>query len=488
MTLVLLVAAQFVVMLDTSIVNVALPTIQDELALSHTGAAWAVNAYFLAFGGCLLLGGRLADTLGRRRLFTLGAAAFTVASVGAAMAPTEVTLVAARAAQGVSAAVLSPTAMSILLTSFPAATRGGAMSAWGAASTLGGATGVLAGGAMTAAWGWSAVFWITVPVTAVATLSARRLIPADAGTTGQRTPIDVTGAASVTAAALSVIYLAVSVPERGFGAPGTIVAAIGGVAAMVVFCLAEGRAADPILPLVLLRSATVSLGLLVSLLGGAARASSFMIAALYVQQVMKMDAGTAGLAMVPTSVAGFLVTIVGLPRALRKWGARATVTIGLGVLAVGHGWLSRASIPVHYAAEVLPGLLLIAVGVALSFTPTTVLIADALSAERPGLAAGMASASSQIGAALGVAVLAATIVVHAGPQPVLGASALSEGFNHAFLIAAGIATTAAVLALSLTIANPERPVFGINGIRPVKAASLPENHGRDANSSDRVRR
>ncbi|WP_168627066.1 MFS transporter [Cryobacterium sp. BB307] len=474
MTLVLLVGAQFVVMLDTSIVNVALPTIQDRLGLSHTGAAWTVNAYFLAFGGTLLLGGRLADTLGRRRLFTLAAVAFTVASVGAALASTEVILIAARAAQGLSAAVLSPTAMSILLASFPGNTRGRAMNAWGAASTLGGAIGVLVGGGVTAAWGWSAVFWITVPITAIAALSTRRLIPADTSTTRQRTPIDITGAASVTAAALSLIYLAVSVPVQGFGAPGTIVASIGGVAAMVVFCLAERRAADPILPLVLFRSRTVSLGLVVSLLGGAARASSFTIAALYLQQVMRMDAGTAGLAMVPTSVAGFVVTIVGLPRALRRLGARVTVTIGLVVLAVGHAWLSSASNWVHYTAGVLPGLLLIAVGVALSFTPTTILIADAMSSERPGLAAGMASASSQIGAALGVAVLTASIVAHAGPQPVLGASALSEGFKHAFLNAAGIATTAALLALSLVIANRERPVFGMNRLRPVNAASLPE--------------
>lgn len=474
MTVVLLVTAQFVVMLDTSIVNVALPTIQDKLALSHTGAAWTVNAYFLAFGGCLLLGGRLADTIGRRRLFTLAAVAFTVASVGAALAPTEVTLIAARTGQGVSAAVLSPTAMSILLTSFPGTARAKTMSAWGAASTLGGATGVLAGGAVTAVWGWSAVFWITVPLTALAALSARRLIPADSVTAEQRTPIDSAGAASVTAVALSVIYLAVSVPEQGFGAPGTIVAATGGVAAMVAFCFVEGRAVDPILPLALFRSAAVSLGLVVSLLGGAARASSFTIVALYLQQVMKLDAGTAGLAMVPTSVAGFLVTVVGLPRVLRNCGARGTVTIGLGVLAAGHAWLSRASTPVHYAADVLPGLLLIVVGVALSFTPTTMLIADALSSERAGLAAGMASASSQIGAALGVAVLAASIVAEAGPHPGLDASALGAGFTHAFVVAAGIATTAALLALSLAIAGRERPVFGWNRAPRNKAASLPE--------------
>ncbi|WP_210481138.1 MFS transporter [Naasia sp. SYSU D00948] len=448
--LALLISAQFVVMLDTSIVNVALPTIQAGLGLSHTGAAWTVNAYFLAFGGFLLLGGRLADRYGRRTLFALSAAAFTVASVAAALASTEEVLIAARAAQGISAAVLSPTGMAILLAAYTGPARAMAMSAWGAASTVGGAVGVALGGGVTAALGWPAVFWLTVPITTLAALAAMRL-PADASRT-RRVRFDTAGAAGITGAAVAVIYTALAVPDHGLGSPQVLIGAAATLTAIGAFVVLERRAADPIIPLALLRERRVGLGALVGLVGGAARASSFTITALYFQQALTMDPAQAGLAMLPTSIAGFLVTVAALPRLLTRLGPARTVLTGLVVLAAGHAWLARTPAGTDYLVDVLPGLVLIAAGVAFSFTPTTMVIAAGTPAARTGLASGLSSSSSQIGAAIGIAVLTAVVAAHASGAATV--PELREGFGAAFLTAAGIAAAAAALTLPLIARAP----------------------------------
>ncbi|NTW41189.1 MAG: MFS transporter, partial [Cellulomonadaceae bacterium] len=264
--LLLLVAAQFVVMLDTSIVNVALPSIQHDLALGPTGTAWVVSAYFLTFGGFLLLSGRAADLLGRRRMFTAGAAVLTVATLAAGLAPNAPVLVAARALQGLGAAALSPAALSMLLVMFPGASRARAMGAWGAASTLGGATGVLAGGLVTAWVGWSGVFFLTLPFTLGALVAPRHLLDRFVAPT-RPTALDVPGAAAVTGAALAVIYGTISAAEHGWSSWQTIVGLALGAALLTAFVGLEGASAAPLLPLPLLRSRPVAIGIAVGLLG-----------------------------------------------------------------------------------------------------------------------------------------------------------------------------------------------------------------------------
>ncbi len=428
----LLISAQFVVMLDTSIVNVALPSIQADLGLSSTGLSWIINAYVLTFGGLLLLLGRAADLLGRRRMFILGSAAFTTGTLVAATATHAWMLVAGRVIQGAGAAALSPAAMSLLMQNFPGEQRARAMSLWGAASAMGGATGVMAGGLLTGTFGWSSVFLVTVPASVAAVALARRVL--DDTARGARRPFDTLGALTITAAVLALVHGALGASERGITAPSVLLALATSAILMIAFIVTERRAIDPLVPLDLFRSPTLSMGVWLAVWGGAARGSTFVIIALYLQKGLSMSPAHAGLAMVPTSVAGFVVNLVLLPRVLKAFGPLRSMVAGLGVLATGQLWIAYAPTGPGYGAAVLPGLLLVAIGVALSFTPTTMVIASAAPATHTGLAAGLAGSASQVGGALGTAILTA-IALTAG-----------EGFTAAFTVAALVALTTAGFA------------------------------------------
>lgn len=437
--LLVLVAAQFVVMLDTAVVNVALPSMKDDLGLTQTGAAWVVNAYFLAFGGFLLVSGRAADLFGSRRMFMIGSVTFTTTTLMAGFAPNEIFLIIARAFQGISAAMLSPAALSIVLVRFPGPARARAMGVWGAASTAGGAIGVAGGGLVTAALGWQWVFFLTVPITFLAFVIAPLLFTGALKRETRRS-FDALGAASVTAGALALIYATLSVAERGWLSIEAIGGTGLGIALLSAFVAIERRSADPIVPLELFRERTVSAGVVVGLLGGAARVSTFYLSALYLQQVLAFSPGVAGFAMVPTSVAGFLVSLLLLPRFIARLGAGRTLVLGLVLLACGHFWLARAPQDAGYSLDVLPGLLLAAAGVALSFTPSTMVIASGIPSTSTGLASGLANASSQIGGAFGVAAFSAVAAI------TTRAAGIAVGFQYAFTAAGIIAAVAAVTA------------------------------------------
>ncbi|WP_394768543.1 DHA2 family efflux MFS transporter permease subunit [Lacisediminihabitans sp.] len=457
--LAVLVSAQFVVMLDTAVVNVALPSIQHDLHLTQTGVAWVVNAYFLAFGGFLLLSGRAADLFGRRRMFMAGAALFTAATLLAGIAPTETVLVVARALQGLGAAVLSPSALSVILVEFPGASRAKAMSAWGAASAAGGAVGVSVGGLVTASLGWQWVFFITIPITLLALVSARFLFSADSGERIRRT-FDVFGAITITGAALALIYATLSVVDRGWFSVETIGGALTGVALLVAFVFIERSAADPIVPLALFRQRSVSAGVIIGLLGGAARVSTFLLSALYLQQVLLLAPNAAGIAMLPTSVAGFVVSLLLLPRILRAIGPERTLMLGLLLLAAGHLWLARNPAGPTYSLDVLPGLLVAAAGVALSFTPSTMVIASGVPAAQSGLASGLANASSQVGGAIGIAAFSAVAAARVQEQVSAGATAsesIAYGLQGSFAAAAIAALVAAAFAFRVVRGRP-RPL------------------------------
>lgn len=440
----LLVSAQFLVMLDASIVNVALPSIQRELAFGPAAVTWVVNAYVLAFAGLLLLSGRAADLIGRRRIFVSGAAVFTAGTLLAAALSQEM-LILGRVVQGVDAAGLSPAAMSLLLATFPAAQRARAMGAWGAASTVGGATGVGAGGVLAGSVGWRAVFLVTVPVSVAALALGRRVLAEDVA--GVRRPFDWAGAPAVSGAVITLVHAAVDVVDHALISPRVGGLFISSVVLMTAFVVIERRAADPLLPLELFTSSgLLSRGTIVALLGGASRASTFVLVALYFQQVLALSPGQAGVAMVPTSLAGFAVSLTVLPRLLGTIGPVRSLVLGLVVLAAGHLWLAYVPVESGYVIAVLPALLLVATGVALSFTPTTMVLASAVPAAHTGLASGLAGASMQIGGALGTAGFIVVGIAAGGPVR----SALdSSGFSAAFTAAAAVSLLTAALGATL---------------------------------------
>ena len=440
----LLVSAQFVVMLDTSIVNVALPSIQSDLELSPTAITWVINAYVLAFGGLLLLSGRAADLFGRRRMFTAGSTLFTLGTLLAAFATSPALLVTGRIVQGVGAAALSPAAMSLLLLTFPGQQRARAMSIWGAASALGGATGAMAGGLLVGTFGWSSVFFVTVPVSVAAVVMARTFL--NEAPRGARRRFDGLGAATITGSVVALVYGALGGADHGWTSPAVVASLVGSAALLGAFVLIERRTTDPLVPLDLFSNRTLSTGVALAVLGGAARASTFVLVALYLQQALDMAPQQAGLAMLPAPLAGFAFSLAFLPRIIRALGAQRSLVVGLIVLAGGHLWLANAPLGTGYQVAVLPGLLLVAVGVAMSFTPTTMVIAAAAPASHTGLASGLAGSATQIGAALGTATFVA-IGLSVGTT---GTGTLTaHGFTAAFVAAAVVALATAALGSTI---------------------------------------
>ena len=445
----LLISAQFVVMLDTSIVNVALPSIQADLGLSPAGLTWVVNAYVLAFGGLLLLSGRAADLFGRRRMFVAGSSLFTLGTLLAAAAANEGMLLAGRIIQGAGAAALSPAAMSLLLLTFPGEGRARAMSIWGAASAVGGATGVFLGGLLAGSFGWSSVFLVTVPVSVASVVLARRVL--DEPATVARHRFDWPGAATITGAVIALVHGCFGAADGDWTSPAVLASFLGFIALTAAFIYIERRAAEPLVPLELFRSRVLSTGVALALLGGAARASTFVLVALYLQQALHMAPRQAGLAMVPTSLTGFAVSLALLPRVLRVLGPRRTLVIGLVALAAGHLWLGYGPRGSGYLIAVLPGLLLVATGVALSFTPTTMVIAAAMPETHTGLAAGMTGSATQVGAALGTATFTAIGISASGSSATVLAP---SGFTAAFTAAAVVSLITAALGCTVAHRRP----------------------------------
>jgi MFS family permease len=358
-------------------------------------------------------------------------------------------LVGGRIIQGIGAAALSPAAMSLLLLTFPGPRRARAMSIWGAASALGGAAGVMAGGLLVGAFGWASVFFVTVPVSMTAVILAGRVLPE--GTRGSRRRFDWHGAVASTGAVVALVHGALGIADHGWASPTVVAALSMSLALFAVFVRVERRTPDPLLPLALFRSRALSAGVGLAVLGGAARASTFVLLALYLQQALAMAPRQAGLAMVPTSLTGFAFSLTLLPRILRTLGPQRSLVAGLVILAAGHLWLGHADTSRGYFVAVLPGLVAVAVGVALSFTPTTMVIASAVPDTHAGLASGLAGSATQVGAALGTATF--TAIGHfasGGTGHLLGTS----GFSAAFTAAGAVALATAVLGT--TIARSRR--------------------------------
>jgi EmrB/QacA subfamily drug resistance transporter len=458
--LAVIVTAQFMVVLDIAIVNVALPTIKVDLGFSQESLQWVVTAYAILFGGVLLLGGRIADLLGRRRLFMAGLALFTVSSLLDGLAWSEGSLIGFRALQGLGAALLSPAALSILTTTFAEGReRNLALGIWGAVSGSGGAAGVLLGGALTSSLDWSWIFFINVPVGALVLALTPRLVDESRAGLAHR-HFDFPGAVSITGGLMLLVYAMTRAVQHGWETTETI-ALLGASAALIVaFVGIELRSRAPLLPMRMFRLRTLSGSNLAGLLLGGAVFSQFFLLTLYMQQVLHYSALQTGVAYVALTLAVIVFANVSQALALRV-GIRSLLPFGLLLAAAGLVLYARLPVEGHYFWDLFPAFLLSGIGMAFAFIPMTI---GALAGVRPsdaGIASGLINTTQQIGGAIGVAAattIAATytsryVDVHPGAAPA-GGAALTHGFEIAFYVLAAIAALGALVSALLVESKP----------------------------------
>jgi len=451
LALVLLAAAQFVVVLDASIVNVALPSIGEALHFSQDNLSWVVNAYTLTFGGFLLLGGRVADLVGRRRMFIVGLILFAGASLAGGLAQSDVWLIVARAVQGLGAALLSPAALSLVTTIFAeGAERNKAMGVWGAVAGSGGAAGVLLGGMLTEWAGWEWVLYVNVPIGIAAAMLAPRLLP-ESKNEGHR-HFDVAGAVTVTAGVSLLVYSLVNANQAGWGSAETALLFAGAVVLLATFVLIELRTRAPLVPFPgIFRLRTIRGINLVGLLIAMALFSMFFFISIYMQEVLGFDALKSGVAYLP--LAGGIIVSAGIASTLvTRMGVKPVLVLGLILTAIGLLWFSQISVDGSYVSDILGPAIISSLGLGFSFVPMTIAAVAGVEQHEAGLASGLINTSQQVGGALGLAILAA--VANSRRDSVLetGASmptALTEGFQTALMVGAGFAILGAILALVL---------------------------------------
>ncbi len=458
--LAVIVAAQFMVVLDVAIVNVALPSIKTDLHFSQESLQWVITAYSIFFGGVLLLGGRMADLLGRRRLFTAGIVLFTVSSLLDGLAWSEGSLIAFRGLQGLGAALLSPAALSILTTTFrEGRERNLALGIWGAASGSGGAAGVLLGGALTSALGWSWIFYINVPVGALVLAVTPLLLRESRAEVGHR-HFDFAGAASVTAGLMLLVYGMTRATQIGWGSPETVALLAGSAALMLAFLGIELRSKAPLLPMRIFRLKTLAGANASGILLSGALFSQFFLLTLYMQQVLHYSAIETGVAYIALTLAiiGFSAVSQGLTTRL---GVRPVLPAGLLLAAAALILFARAPVDGHYFWDLFPAFILSGVGLALAFVPLQIGALTGVRQADAGVASGLINTSQQIGGAIGVA--AATTIAttftsryvdsHPGASALSG-RALTHGFEIAFYVLAAIAVVGAVVASVMIESRP----------------------------------
>jgi len=437
---------QLMVMLDVTVVFTALPSIQADLGLSDAERQWAVNAYTLLFGGCLLLGGRLSDLLGRRRMFVAGTALFTAASAADALATTPTQLIAARAVQGLGAAMLAPAALGVVTATFATGPgRARAMVAWAAVAACGGALGMLVGGALTDLLSWEWAFLINVPIGGAGLLAALLAIPPDAPAALRRRAFDAVGAVLVTLGLALLVLAIVQTETSGWLGSRTLLYAAGAAILLAAFVVAELRHPAPLVPLARLRSrplVAANVGAL-AVLGG--NAGAFFVVSIYLQQGRGWNALESGAAIMPLALS-ILAFAPLSEHVARRVGVRVPVVAGLLTTAVGAALLTGIGPDGSYPAEVLPGLVLLGAGTGTSYGPLTLIANDSLADEDAGLASGLYNTANQIGALLAVAAMS-TIAESASGGVADPTAALATGTSAAFEGLAGALLLLAVLAV-----------------------------------------
>jgi EmrB/QacA subfamily drug resistance transporter len=456
--LALVCVAFFMTVLDVSIVNVALPSIGRSLHFSETGLQWVITAYAITFGGFLLLGGRAGDILGRKRMFLIGVVLFSAASLVCGLSSSAGVLVAARAIQGLGAAVVSPATLSIITTTFEeGAERNKALGIWGAMGGSGAAAGVLFGGILTKYLGWEWIFFVNVPVGAIVLALAPSIVR-ESRAPGDGKSFDVVGASSVTGGLALLVYAISKAPVDGWGSTSTILLLVAAAAVLTFFVVWESRVTQPIMPLSIFRIRTLAGANVVGALLGASIFADFFLLTLYVQNVLHYSALKTGVTFLATAGTTVLVA------ALAQWlttqiGPRIVMAIGLALNTGGLLWY--AQIPVHgtYAHDLLGGYLLFGFGLALAFIPVSIAALAGVGPREAGLASGLLNTSQQVGGAIGVAIAStvaisrATHLLKVGDSP---AAALTSGYALAFWVVAGISAAGVVAALTL-IRDEEAP-------------------------------
>jgi len=463
LALIFLCVAQFMVVLDVSIVNVALPSIQRGLHFSEQNLLWVLNSYTLFFGGFLMLGGRVADKLGRRRVFVFGVALFSVASLMCGLATSSGWIVITRAVQGLGAAIASPAALSILMVTFrEGRDRNTALSVWGAIAGAGGAFGVLLGGILTQEVGWSWIFYVNVPIGASVILAAPFVLAPSRPETDE-SGFDIPGAVAVTASLVLLVFGLVKSNSWGWASSRTIGVLVGSAVLMALFVFLETRVRTPLVPLSIFHNRSLSVSNVVALILGASIFSMFYFLSLYMQQVLGYSALRTGIGYL--SIAAAIIVAAGVAQNLvAKFGVR--VVLGAGIVLAGGGLVYFSQISVHgtYAGTLLPGFLLAGIGLGLSFVPVTIGAVSGVLPRESGIASGLINTTQQIGGALGVAVLS-TIAVSVttgyvfshGHAPGVALTALTHGFSVAFWYGGLMAGVGAVVAfLGLARSTPSK--------------------------------
>ena len=456
--LVVLCVGQLMIVLDATVVNVALPSIQHSLHTDQASLAWVINGYLISFGGLLLLAGRLGDLLGRRRLFLAGVAIFTLASALCGLAPTEGLLTAARFVQGVGAAVVSSMVLGILVTLFKSREQTArAMSIYAFVASAGGSIGLLVGGVLTQALGWHWIFFINLPIGIAAFVFGAILIPEHQGA-GLRDGVDAWGAVLITAAPALAVYAILEAGTNGWTSVRTLGMAAVTAALIAAFIFVESRAQHPLVPLRFFRSRNVAGAVLVRSLFPVGMFGSFFLGALYLQRVLGYSPVGAGLAFMPMNICVALFSLLVTARVVNRFGAKATLIPGLVLMTAGLLLLGMAPVNAVYAVSVLPALLVMGVGAGLVFMPSVLLAMSGVSGSDAGLASGVANVAIQMGAAVGVAVLASISAADTTGLVSRGASlnvALTSGYHLGFAVAASCVAAAAITgAIVLRSARP----------------------------------
>ncbi|GHV56061.1 MFS transporter [Deltaproteobacteria bacterium] len=440
------------IVLDTTIVNVALPSIREDLHFTETSLVWVVNAYMLTFGGFLLLGGRLGDLLGHRRMFLAGLVLFTLASLACGLARGQGLLIAARAAQGLGGAVVSAVSLSLIMNLFTeAGERARAMGVYGFVCAGGGSLGVLLGGLLTSKLSWHWIFLVNIPIGVAVYALCLRLLPAARGAAGGG-KLDVAGALTVTASLMLAVYAVVNGNEAGWTSAQSLGLLGAAALLMALFLAIEARVAEPLMPLALFRLRNVATANVVGVLWAAGMFAWFFVSALYMQLVLGYDAMQVGLAFLPANLIMAAFSLGLSAKLVMRFGIRGPLATGLLMAALGLALFARAPVDGHFAADVLPGMLLLGLGAGIAFNPMLLAAMSDVEPGQSGLASGVVNTAFMMGGALGLAVLASLAAARtaalagAGAAPV---AALAGGYRMTFLAGAVIAAVAAALAAAL---------------------------------------
>ena len=446
--------AQFIVIMDTSIIGVALPEIQSDVGFSPENLSWVFNAYVVALGGLLLLGGRLSDLFGAKRVFTAGWAILAAGSLAAGLADSTGVEIAARAAQGVGAALIAPSALTLLMMLFGSDPKElmKAFAIYGAAAPAGGTAGVFLGGVITEWISWPWVFYINVPIALLVLAVTPRLMPA---APARRGSIDIGGALTATAGLALTVFGVVRAPEDGWGSAATLVTIAGGLLLLGVFLAIQAGRREPLMRLSIFGTPNLAAANIAQLLLGAAWIPMWFFLNLYLQQVLGYGAFEGGAALLPMTVAIMLLMVVVAPRLINRIGFKTPIVAGMLLLAAGMALLSLVHPDGNFAADVLPASLIAATGMALAFIPSLGTAIQSAKPEEGGLASGIVNTSYQVGSALGLAAMTALASAQ-GADQIGDVASLTDGYAAAFLGAAGIALAGALLAGAL-LRMPRRP-------------------------------